>query len=414
MNRQLGVFVGLLGVVLGATGVGMFLGTLAQRSQPVAMVMGDHRMQGQMVNVAQSDFPLSLTPPALAASGPAGETLTLQPDRAYTPSALEGSSDDYHCFLLDPKLASDRMVTGVNIQPEQGTIVHHVILFKVTGDAAAEAQRKNAASGGKGWTCFGGPNVGSSSSVAGSWLGAWVPGIGEGRFPAGLAQPLAKGSLIIMQVHYNLAAGAKPDRSKADLTLAPDGEKLTALRTSLMAAPVEIPCPEGVSSPDCNRTAVLRENVRKYGIEGASLPQTLLGLCKKTLEDYTKPVGDASAVSTSCERPVPAAATLYSVAGHMHLRGADIKLELIRSGQTTPQVLLHIPKWDFHWQGNYWFKTPVDVNKGDTVRISCTWNNSLANQPVINGKPLEPRYIVWGEGTTDEMCLGVIQAAARE
>jgi hypothetical protein len=28
---------------------------------------------------------------------------------------------------------------------------------------------------------------------------------------------------------------------------------------------------------------------------------------------------------------------------------------------------------------------------------------------VIGGKPLAPRYVLWGEGTTDEMCLGVFQ-----
>ena len=381
---------------------------------PKADLMGMHRMQGEFrVNAAQSDFPLSLTAPARAASAP-GETLTLQPQQSYTPTALEGSSDDYHCFLLDPKLAADRMVTGVNIQPEQGTIVHHVILFKVKGDAAEEATRKNNESGGKGWTCFGGPNVGSAASVAGSWLGAWVPGVGDGQFPAGLAQPLPQGSLVVMQVHYNLAAGAKPDRSKAVLTFAPKGQKLTPLRTSLLAAPVEIPCPDGANSPTCNRTTVLRENVRKYGTEAAQLPQTLLAVCKKELGDYQKSVGDASAVSTTCERPVPANATLYSVAGHMHLRGVDIRLELIRAGESTSKTLLHIPKWDFHWQGNYWFKTPVEVQKGDTVRISCTWNNSAASQPVVGGKALEPRYIIWGEGTTDEMCLGVFQAAVKD
>jgi hypothetical protein len=30
-------------------------------------------------------------------------------------------------------------------------------------------------------------------------------------------------------------------------------------------------------------------------------------------------------------------------------------------------------------------------------------------QPVIGGKTLAPRYVLWGEGTTDEMCLGILQ-----
>ena len=38
---------------------------------------------------------------------------------------------------------------------------------------------------------------------------------------------------------------------------------------------------------------------------------------------------------------------------------------------------------------------------GDTVRVTCRHDASLRDG--------EPRYVVWGEGTTDEMCLGVLQ-----
>jgi hypothetical protein len=40
-------------------------------------------------------------------------------------------------------------------------------------------------------------------------------------------------------------------------------------------------------------------------------------------------------------------------------------------------------------------------------------DNSGVNQPVVAGKPLKLRYVVWGEGTTDEMCLGVLMASSR-
>jgi Copper type II ascorbate-dependent monooxygenase, C-terminal domain len=69
---------------------------------------------------------------------------------------------------------------------------------------------------------------------------------------------------------------------------------------------------------------------------------------------------------------------------------------------------LNIPRWDFHWQGNYWFKTPVQVKKGDILRVSCVYDNSKDNRPYVGNAPLEMRYITWGEGTSDEMCLGVV------
>lgn len=402
------VQIGLL--ALGGIGFALLippLSSLLQTTQPTAQIAHDHRAMGHFQPKVQSDFDLSLIAPSIAVAQSAGETLTLAPEAAYNPTTLEGT-DDYHCFLLDPKLTEDRMVTGANIKPDAGTIVHHVILFKITGDSVVEARQKNQETGGKGWTCFGGPEVGDSRNVGGSWLGAWVPGAGEGRFPAGLGNPLPKGSLVVMQVHYNLIAGSKPDRSQVVLSFAPKGLEsgLRPLSTQLLTAPVEIPCPDGNQSPVCNRTQTLRDNVKKFGQSGAQLPQGLLAVCNKSLSEYQKPVGDASAVSTSCERRLRGGGMLYSVAGHMHLLGKEIKLELISSGQS--KTLLHIPAWDFHWQGNYWFKNPVQVKAGDVVRITCIYNNSTASQPVIAGKQLEPRYITWGEGTTDEMCLGVV------
>ena len=40
--------------------------------------------------------------------------------RAYTPAASGGATDDYRCFLLDPKLAEDAFVTSARIEPGAG------------------------------------------------------------------------------------------------------------------------------------------------------------------------------------------------------------------------------------------------------------------------------------------------------
>jgi hypothetical protein len=103
---------------------------------------------------------------------------------------------------------------------------------------------------------------------------------------------------------------------------------------------------------------------------------------------------------------------IYGVGGHMHLRGVDIRVTL-DPGTPHEQLLLHIPHWDFHWQGGYYFTNPIDANPGDTIGVSCTFDNSAANQPVVNRKAIAPRYVLWGEGTTDEMCLAILQTADR-
>jgi hypothetical protein len=72
-------------------------------------------------------------------------------------------------------------------------------------------------------------------------------------------------------------------------------------------------------------------------------------------------------------------------------------------------MLLHIPAWNFHWQDFYTLRKPIHARAGSILRVTCRYDNSRAKQPVIGGQRLLPRYVLWGEGTTDEMCLGVLQ-----
>lgn len=368
-----------------------------------------------------------LTPAAGTSSAP-GTTLALRPAQAYTPRASGGATDDYHCALLDPKLSQDMFVTSAVIRPQRAAIVHHVILFEAAGANAVEARRLDAASHGTGWTCFGGPQLtetrGAGSGAAGErlgspqWISAWAPGHATNDLPRGTGVLLHRGAVIVMQVHYNLlhaghAHAAAPDRSTAVLKLVPAaGSGLTPLDTYLVPAPVELPCPAGMRSALCTRHAAFRSEVARYGQEAALIPLGLLLLCRKTAADYPQRVGDARRIGTSCDRAVDRPIRIYGVAGHMHLRGVDIRVEL-DPGTPRARTLLHIPHWSFHWQDAYYLEHPVDAGPGDTIRVSCRFDNSRAAQPVVDGKRLAPRYVLWGEGTTDEMCLGLLQVATR-
>jgi hypothetical protein len=347
-----------------------------------------------------------------------GTTMTLSPANSYFPKAAVGGLDDYHCFVLEPHLTHDAYVTSAVIKPQQAGIVHHVILFEATGDNAVDARRLNDASGGKGWTCFGGPGLSEthptvdSTSVdrlgAPPWIAAWVPGHATNDTPAGTGVLVHAGAAIVMQVHYNLIHKAKRDRSRALLRFLPANEAhLTALNTILVPAPVELPCPRNVHSQLCSREVAVQQEVKKYGYSAALIPSGLLYLCQKSLADYPSSPASVKSLSTSCDRRVSRPLRIYGVAGHMHVRGYDIRVEL--NGRT----LLHIPRWNFHWQDAYYLAKPVDANVGDTIRVSCKYDNSAVKQPLVNGKLLKPRYVLWGEGTTDEMCLGLLQAADR-
>ena len=58
----------------------------------------------------------------------------------FTPRPGRGT-DEYRCFLLDPKLTSAAYLTGSQFQPQNAAIVHHAIVFRVDGGEVAQAAK---------------------------------------------------------------------------------------------------------------------------------------------------------------------------------------------------------------------------------------------------------------------------------
>jgi hypothetical protein len=339
----------------------------------------------------------------------AGESvLNVAMPTTYRPNSRSGTTDDYRCFLLDPRLKRNVFVTSARIDPGATRVVHHVILFKETPAQAAEARRLDAASPGPGWSCFGGTGVsiGSGGSVESAlndanWISAWAPGWGGGRLPDGNGVPLPAGSQIVMQVHYNLLNGRTPDRSRAVLTVAPWSTNLTPVQTVLVPAPVELACAKKEHGPLCSRRAALANLVAKYGPAAGFVPAGLLLLCGQSAVSPR-----ASSVST-CDRTFDTPTKILVAAGHMHLLGASIRMTL-NPGTPQARVLLDIPHWNFHWQNAYTLAQPVEAKPGDVVRVTCRYDVGKRLH-LGNRVARTPRYVVWGEGTTDEMCLGLLQ-----
>jgi hypothetical protein len=70
-------------------------------------------------------------------------------------------------------------------------------------------------------------------------------------------------------------------------------------------------------------------------------------------------------------------------------------------------VLLDRAVWNFDDQRATPLPTPVAVRRGDRLRVTCTHDVGLRRQlPELRHEV--PRYVVWGEGTSDEMCLGIL------
>jgi len=169
----------------------------------------------------------------------------------------------------------------------------------------------------------------------------------------------------------------------------------------LLPGPVELACAKSEQGPLCSRTEALFELSRKYGSTAALVPAFLQFLCTGSAASP-----QPSAVST-CDRRITAPTTIHVAVGHMHLLGASIRLEL-NPGTPRARVLLDIPRWDFHWQNAYTLAQPLQAKPGDVVRVTCR-HDVRKRVRGEHGIPKTPRYILWGEGTTDEMCLGILQ-----
>jgi hypothetical protein len=318
--------------------------------------------------------------------------------QAYTPKAPTTGTDDYRCFLLDPALEKAAYVTGFDVVPDRAELVHHVILFRVPREAVARARAIDAAEPGQGWTCFGGSGLdGADEDLDNApWVGAWAPGGGERVMARDVGIPLDAGTQVVMQVHYNLLEGTEADRSSVRLRLAPGTRNLAALETMLLPAPVELPCRAGAAGPLCDRAAALADVQARFGTVTGSTANYLNLVCR----------GQGASPVQSCSRLVSERATIRAVAGHMHLLGREIKIE-VNPGRPDARTVLDIPVWNFDDQGSVPVRPAVSLSPGDELKVTCRHDQELRDLlPSFEGQP--ERYVLWGEGTTDEMCLGIV------
>jgi copper type II ascorbate-dependent monooxygenase-like protein len=345
-------------------------------------------------------------PTEQAAPLKAGERFTtVSAARPYAPDPPGGGTDEYRCFLVDPGLRAPAYLTGSQFLPSNVGIVHHAILFRVPPADVPAATRLDRDDDGDGWTCFGGTGIAGSDpgralDGGSDWIAAWAPGgRGEEPTPAGTGYLLQPGAQLVMQVHYNLLnqPAGQSDRPGVRLRLMAGGAPLVPLRTSLLPAPVELPCPAGESGGLCDRSTALFDVVRRFGPDAGATVAGLTLLCR--------PDGNPAPGRTqTCDHRVDDPGHIYALAGHMHLLGTRITVQL-NPGRPGARTLLDVDPYNFHDQRSVPLPKPVTVAAGDTLRVTCTHDASL-REHVLPG--VAPRYVVWGDGTTDEMCLGIV------
>ena len=186
------------------------------------------------------------------------------------------------------------MVTAAHVLPGRPDIVHHVILYEMTGGRSGGA-RHGQGNWREGLDVLRRAGVGEDSIDHGRWLGVWVPGKTNDAFPAGTGMSFPKGAAIVVQVHYNLSHRLGPIGHACRSSSRPPGAKVKALETKQFFAPIEVPCPAGAKGPLCNRDGRDRELRRHTGSRQRRRPMACSLFCGKTLPS-------AAGSTTTCDR----------------------------------------------------------------------------------------------------------------
>jgi len=334
-----------------------------------------------------------------AAAVPSVTSTTLTMPHAYLPRAAPGSTDDYHCTLLNPRITKNSYIISSQFVPGSKED-HHAALFLVPPSLARTAERDNEV--GKGWTCFGEgalPDTSVAGLAAVPLLGFWAPGHGADRMPNGAGVALPAGSLVIMQVHYNLLVGDHPVRDSLVLRTVPRSTPLKPLHLNLLLAPPDIPCPAGVTGPLCDRAASLANLGQRFGQSAVDEVNGIEALCGH--DPSNPPTGS----STSCLTTIGKGGYIVRVQAHMHLLGAAFTM-VLDPGTPRARTVLDVPEYNFDYQRSYNLATPVPVTAGEPVEITCTYRPTLAQElPALRKAP--SHFVTWGDGSTDEMCIGL-------
>ncbi len=332
--------------------------------------------------------------------------LVLQLPEPYTPSR---EPDDQRCQLIEWPEDETSFITGLEVHPDVRSIVHHAIVFATSAEGAQAFRDMDAAEEGPGYTCFGGPAAGGEVTedrsdwsyeqvqeayqngelgagfIGTKWLGAWVPGVQSLPAPEGTGIRMEPGDVLIVQMHYNtLSAEPVADQSSVAFQVADAVEREAMILPftdigwftgiGLLGGPMSIPAGEAEVIHETSSDA--EGFLLGYG-------RSLLGL------------------------PEGSPMVIHEVGHHMHLLGKTGRQELRREDGGSV-CLVDIPDWDFGWQGSFRLAEPVTVTSTDQIYLGCSWDNSAANQPIVDGEVQAPRDVAWGDNSTDEMCLSTL------
>ncbi|MBP8273131.1 MAG: tetratricopeptide repeat protein [Acidobacteria bacterium] len=280
--------------------------------------------------------------------GSPSEVLTMA--RAYTVPA--GGDDVYRNVVLHTTVPADTYVRALEFRTN-GAPIHHAV---IRIDRSTASRRRDGADGQPG---FAGMSVEGPQDPGGQFVG-WAPGRGPIVSPDGMPWLLPRGADLVVEMHMVPQKSPRPVQPSIGLFYTSQPPVRSPVAVKLGSKSIDIP-------------------------PGA--------------RDYT--------VTDSVELPV--AAELMSLYPHAHYLGKEMRVDATLPNGTKT-LLLHIKRWNFHWQQDYRFVTPVMLPRGTRIAMTYVFDNSDDNTMNPSHPPVRVQL---GPRSVDEMAeLGLQFIAA--
>ncbi len=268
---------------------------------------------------------------------------------------------DYQYFTIPTNFAADRWIRAAEIRPGDRSVVHHVIVFvqdpgpatpapgiKIGRGIPADATPRRADAP------LPAPKTGSARAPVplGYLLVGEAPGTQPIVFRPEAAKRLKTGSRLTFQMHYTPNGKATKDVTRVGLIFAKEPVEHRIRSIPVMNQRLLIP--PGAASYEVKSEVTFTEDAR-----------------------------------------------IWSVFPHMHLRGKDFEYRIYYPDGRS-EIILSVPKYDFSWQGDYVFTTPIVVPKDSRLECTAHFDNSPANK----ANPDPSKEVRWGDQTFEEMMIG--------
>jgi thiol-disulfide isomerase/thioredoxin len=296
--------------------------------------------------------PSDLPPPR---TYPEGWTLG-KPDEIFTmaepyhvPAVAPQGGVPYQYFFVSEPFKEDKWVQCVEAIPSVRGVVHHIIVF--VKPPTKKTPRPGASPIEQVFTDFDFKNPDGFGEM---FLGGYAPGTVPFTHGPGYGKKIAKGSRLVIELHYTPNGTACDDRSSIGLTY-------------------------------CKETPKHQVRTRTVMTEKFIIPPLV--------SDHRVDV------KTTFDRPV----VVLAIGPHMHLRGKSFSFDLATPDDKKERMLT-VPHYDFNWQIFYEFAEPRRLAKGSTIECVAHYDNSTANP----NNPDPYKFVMFGLQTWEEMMVGFV------